>query len=83
MTLPTEWQRNIVPLKSDPTADDFNTRLIAALKELPLYPAPNFDEAQLPNVDYQQAFSAFLLSHGMSHQQLDALIHALTTAPGL
>lgn len=152
----TIWENDNVilcPLKADPTADDFNTRLIAALQELPLHPAPYvvhctegkdrtgyvcalleglcgatyeemvadylttyynyyykspdsnpevcntlvllrlnpclmyyagvFDEAQLPNVDYQQAFSAFLLSHGMSHQQLDALIHALTTAPGL
>jgi len=33
----------------------------------------------LPNVDYAKAFSAYLLSHGMNHQQLDALIQALTT----
>ena len=30
----------LCPLKSDPTADDFNNRLIAALKELPTHPAP-------------------------------------------
>ena len=146
------WEEgNVIlcPLKADPTADDFNKRLIAALKELPSRPAPyivhcmegkdrtgyvcalleglcgatyeeivddylitynNFfhlnpgnspelcntlvslrlntclmyyagvsDEAQLPNVDYAKAFSAYLLFHGMNHQQLDALIQALTT----
>ena len=145
------WEEgNVIlcPLKADPTADDFNKRLIAALKELPSRPAPyivhcmegkdrtgyvcalleglcgasyeeivddylitynNFfhlnpgnspelcntlvslrlntclmyyagvsDEAQLPNVDYAKAFSAYLLSHGMNHQQLDALIQVLT-----
>ena len=36
------------------------------------------DEAALPNVDYAEAFRAYLLSHGMSQQQLDALIQALT-----
>ena len=131
-----------------PTADDYNNRLINALKELPSHPAPyvvhcmegkdrtgyvcalleglcgatyeeivadylitydNYyhinptispalcntlvslrlntclmyyagvdDEAQLPNVDYEKAFTYYLLSHGMSRQQLDALIHALT-----
>ena len=136
------------PLRSDPTADDFNNRLIAALKELPLHPAPyvvhcmegkdrtgyvcalleglcgatykeivsdylmtyyNFyqitpekdpdvcntlvsfrlntclmyyadinDEAQLPYVDYAKAFSNYLLSHGMTPIQLDALINVLT-----
>ena len=146
------WEEgNVIlcPLKADPTADDFNKRLIAALKELPTRPAPyivhcmegkdrtgyvcalleglcgasyeeivddylitynNFfhlnpgnspelcntlvslrlntclmyyagvsDEAQLSNVDYAKAFSAYLLSHGMNHQQLDALIQVLTT----
>jgi len=138
----------LCPLKADPTADDYNKRLIAALKELPSRPAPyvvhciegkdrtgyvcalleglcgatyeeivtdylitydNYydvnpqkdrdvcntllslklnpclmyyadikDEAQLPNVDYAKAFSSYLLSHGMSRQQIDALIQALT-----
>ena len=145
------WEEgNVIlcPLKADPTADDYNKRLIAALKELPSRPAPyivhcmegkdrtgyvcalleglcgatyeeivddylitynNFfhlnpgnspelcntlvslrlnpclmyyagvkDEAQLPNVDYAKAFAAYLLSHGMNHQQLDALIQVLT-----
>ena len=147
----TLWEGDYVilcPLKVDPTADDFNNRLIAALKELPSHPAPyavhciegkdrtgyvcalleglcgatyeeivadylvtyyNYygvtpekdrdvcnalvslrltpclmhyagidDEAALPNVDYAEAFRAYLLSHGMSQQQLDALIQALT-----
>ena len=138
----------LCPLKADPTADDYNTRLIAALKELPTHPAPyvvhcmegkdrtgyvcalleglcgatydemvadylttykNYyritpetnrdvcntlvslrlnpclmfyasisDEAQLPKVDYAKAFADYLLSHGMSQQQIDALVHALT-----
>ena len=136
------------PLRSDPTAEDYNTQLIEALKQLPSYPAPyvvhclegkdrtgyvcalleglcgatydeivadylvtynNFyhitpekdydickallslklhlclmyytgvyEEAQLPTVDYVEAFSNYLLSHGMSQQQLDALVQALT-----
>ena len=148
----TLWEEGRVilcPLKADPTADDYNNRLIAALKELPTRPAPyvvhcmegkdrtgyvcalleglcgstydeivadylttyeNFyritpandpdlcntlvtlrlnpclmyyagisNEAQLPNVDYAAAFAKYLLAHGMTQQQLDALIHALTT----
>ena len=141
----------ICTLKTDPTADEYNERLIAALKVLPTRPAPyvvhcmegkdrtgyvcalleglcgatydeivadylitydNYygitpatdadvcnalvslrlntclmyyagvdDEAQLPNVDYAKAFSDYLLSHGMTHQELDALIQALTVAP--
>ena len=138
----------LCPLKADPTADDYNNRLIEALKQLPSHPAPylvhcmegkdrtgyvcalleglcgatyeeivadylvtydNYyyinpakdpvlcntlvslrlntclmfyakvsDEAQLPNIDYAKAFSSYLLSHGMTQQQLDALVHALT-----
>ena len=138
----------LCPLKADPTADDYNNRLIEALKELPSRPAPyvvhcmegkdrtgyvcalleglcgatyeeivadylvtydNYyyinpakdpvlcntlvslrlntclmhyanvsDESQLPNIDYAKAFSSYLLSHGMTQQQLDALVHALT-----
>jgi len=138
----------LCPLKADPTADDYNKRLIDALKELPSHPAPyvvhcmegkdrtgyvcalleglcgatyeemvadylvtydNYyqitpfkdpnlcntlvslrlnpclmyyagitDEAQLPNVDYAKAFSEYLLSHGMSNQQVDALVQTMT-----
>ena len=138
----------LCPLKVDPTAEDYNNRLIAALKELSSRPAPyvvhceegkdrtgyvcalleglcgatyeeivadylitynNYygispqkdsdlckailslrlnpclmhyasvsDEAQLPNVDYAKAFASYLLSHGMSQQQLDALVQTLT-----
>ena len=150
----TLWEEgNVIlcPLKADPTADDYNNRLIEALKELPSRPAPyvvhcmegkdrtgyvcalleglcgatyeeivadylitynNYylitpqkdsdvcntllslrlnpclmyyagidDEAQLPYVDYVKAFSDYLLSHGMSRQQLDALVQALTVSP--
>jgi hypothetical protein len=145
------WEEgNVIlcPLKSDPTADDFNNRLIAALKEIPSRPAPyavncmegkdrtgyvcallaglcgatyeeivtdylitynNYykitpakdpdicnalvslrlnmclmyyagvnDEAQLPYVDYAEAISNYLLSHGMSPEQLNLLVQALT-----
>ena len=138
----------LCPLKADPTAEDYNNRLIAALKELPTRPAPyvvhcmegkdrtgyvcalleglcgasydeivedylitydNYyrinpakdpelcnslvslrlntclmyysgviDETQLPGTDFAQTFSAYLLSHGMSSQQLDALVEVLT-----
>ena len=147
----TLWEEgNVIlcPLKADPTADDYNNRLIEALKELPLRPAPyvvhcmegkdrtgyvcalleglcgatyeeivadylitynNYylitpendrilcntlvslrlntclmyyagvnDESQLPSVDYAKAFSSYLLTHGMSQQQIDALVQALT-----
>ena len=140
----------LCPLKADPTADDYNKRLVEALKELPSRPAPyvvhcmegkdrtgyvcalleglcgatyeeivadylitydNYyqinpvknrdlcntlvslrlntclmyyagvdNEEQLPNVDYAKAFSNYLLSHGMSQQQLDALVQALTSS---
>ena len=36
------------------------------------------DEAQLQNIDYAKAFSNYLISHGLSQQQLDALIQTLT-----
>ena len=148
----TLWESgNVIlcPLKADPTAKDYNNRLIEALKELPSHPAPyvvhcmegkdrtgyvcalleglcgatydemvsdylityaNYyevtpekdpkvcdalislrlnmclmyyagvdDEAQLPYVDYAKAFSEYLLTHGMSQKQLDALVAALTT----
>ena len=138
----------LCPLKADPTANDYNEQLIAALKELPSRPAPyvvhciegkdrtgyvcalleglcgatyeeivtdylitydNYydvnpqkdrdvcntllslklnpclmyyaginDETQLPDVDYAKAFSSYLLSHGMSRLQINALIQALT-----
>ena len=38
------------------------------------------DETLLPGTDYAKACSAFLLAHGMSQQQLDALLQALTAS---
>ena len=140
----------ICTLKTDPTADEYNERLIAALKVLPTHPAPyvvhcmegkdrtgyvcalleglcgatydeivadylvtydNYygitpatdadvcnalvslrlntclmfyagidDESQLPRVDFATAFADYLLTHGMTRQELNALIQALTTA---
>jgi hypothetical protein len=37
------------------------------------------DETQLPDIDFAQAFTNFLLTHGMSQDQIDALVSALTT----
>ena len=147
----TLWEGgNVIlcPLKADPTADDYNNRLIEALKVLPSRPAPyvvhcmegkdrtgyvcalleglcgatyeeivsdylitydNYyrinpvndpdicytlvslrlntclmfyaginNEALLPDVDYAEAFANYLLSHGMSQEQLDELVLALT-----
>ena len=134
-------------LKADPTADDYNKRLIEALKELTARPAPyvvhcmegkdrtgyvcalleglcgatyneivddylltydNYyqinpakapalcktlvslrlntclmhyagitDESLLPTVDYAKAFASYLLAHGMTQQQVNALVRAL------
>ena len=36
------------------------------------------DESLLPDIDYAKAFSDYLLSHGMTLQQIDALVQALT-----
>ena len=135
-------------LKFDPAADNYNERLIEALKELPQHPAPyvvhclegkdrtgyvcalleglcgatyeemvadylitynNYykktpdknpvlcdtlvsmylhpclmyyagvsDEAQLPTIDYAKAFANYLLTHGMTQQQIEALVKTLT-----
>lgn len=146
----TLWDNgNVIlcPLKADPTAEDYNKRLVEALKELPSRPAPyvvhcvegkdrtgyvcalleglcgatyeeivadylitydNYyrktpekdssvcnalvslrlntclmyyasvsDESQLSGIDYAKSFSDYLLSHGMSAGQLDALVKAL------
>ncbi len=43
-----------------------------------MYYADVIDEDQLPSVDYAEAFADYLLTHGMTQQQLDALVEALT-----
>ncbi len=43
-----------------------------------MYYAGINDENLLPEVNYAEAFSAFMLEHGMTQPQLDALIQALT-----
>ena len=55
-----------------------NTLVSLRLNTCLMHYANVSDESQLPNIDYAKAFSSYLLSHGMSQQQLDALIHALT-----
>lgn len=80
------WEEGSVihcPLRFDPTADTYNQTLIKALKELPSHPAPYgvhcMEGKDRTGYVCAQAFSSFLLSHGMSQQQLDALVYALTT----
>ena len=55
-----------------------NTLVSLRLNTCLMYYAGVTDEAQLPGVNYAKAFSSFLLSHGMTRQQLDALLTALT-----
>ena len=43
-----------------------------------MYYAGVDDESLLPDIDYAKAFSDYLLSHGMTLQQIDALVQALT-----
>ena len=63
-----------------PQKDPNVCKTLVSLRHNPclMYYAGISDEAQLPNVDYAKAFSNYLISHGMSQQQLDALIRALT-----
>ena len=58
-----------------------NTLVSLKLNPCLMYYAGVSDEAQLPDVDYAKAFADYLLAHGMSHQQLDALIQILTANP--
>ena len=55
-----------------------NTLVSLRLNTCLMHYAGISDEAQLPKADYAKAFSSYLLSHGMSQQQLDALVRALT-----
>ena len=55
-----------------------NTLVSLRLNTCLMYYAGVDNEAQLPGVDYAKAFSHYLLSHGMSQQQIDALVRALT-----
>lgn len=57
--------------------DICNTLLKLKLNPCLMYYAGINDESQLPTVNYVEAFSNYLLTHGMSAQQLDALIQAL------
>ena len=58
--------------------DICQTLLTLRLNPCLMYYAGVEDEKLLPEVDYAQAFGAFMLKHGMTQQQLDALVQALT-----
>lgn len=65
-------------LKSpDKDSDICNALVSLRLDTCLMYYADVTDEAELPGIDYAKAFSDYLLSHGMSPRQLDALVHAL------
>ena len=55
-----------------------NTLLNLKLNPCLMYYTGVSNEAELPYIDYVDAFSDYLLSHGMSSQQIDALVQALT-----
>lgn len=57
--------------------DVCNTLVSLRLNTCLMYYAGVNDESKLPGIDYSKSFSDYLLSHGMSRQQLDALVHAL------
>ena len=56
-----------------------NTLVSLRLNTCLMYYANVTDEAQLPDVDYAKAFADYLLSRGMSSQQVEALVQVLTT----
>ena len=56
-----------------------NTLVTLRLNPCLMFYAGISDETLLPDVDFAQAFTNFLLTHGMSQDQIDALVSALTT----
>lgn len=59
--------------------DVCNTLVTLRLNPCLMFYAGISDETQLPDIDFAQAFTSFLLTHGMSQDQIDALVSALTT----
>jgi len=59
--------------------DVCNTLVTLRLNPCLMFYAGISDETQLPDIDFAQAFTNFLLTHGMSQDQINALISALTT----
>ena len=57
--------------------------LCYVLLEIRLHPCLMFyagvTESELPDVDYAEAFANFLLKHGMTQEEIDNLVSALTT----
>ena len=62
--------------ETDP--DVCSTLLSLNLNPCLMFYAGVSDEAQLPDIDYAEAFSDYLLTHGMSRQEVDALVRQLT-----
>jgi hypothetical protein len=69
---------NYYGVTPDKDAEVCNSLVSLRLNTCLMYYAGVSDESQLPKVDFAKAFANYLLSHGMSQQQLDALIQALS-----
>jgi len=59
--------------------DVCNTLVTLRLNPCLMFYASISDETLLPDIDFAQAFTSFLLTHGMSQDQIDALVSAMTT----
>ena len=67
---------NYYGINPSKNGDICNTLVSLRLNPCLMYYAGVNDESKLPDVDYAESFSAYLLSHGMSEEQLDALRNA-------
>ncbi len=72
----------LYPPRIGPMAAEVNDRLTEALKKMPSRPASYVIHCMegKDRTNYAKAFSTLLFSHGMSQQQLDALVQALTAS---
>jgi len=74
---------NFYKINPDKNPVQCNTLVSMYLNPSLMFYAGVSDEAQLPAVDYTKAFANYFLSHGMTQQQLDALVKALTAETSL
>ena len=70
---------NYYRITPDNNPDVCSVLVSIKLKPCLMYYAGITDESELKDVDFSKAFSNYLLSHGMTPQQLQALIQSLTS----
>ena len=70
---------NFYLMTPEDAPDVCNTLVTLRLNPCLMFYAGISDETLLPDIDFAQAFTNFLLTHGMSQDQINALISALTT----